>query len=139
MKKILLVFGLFTTMLTVSAQENEGITLTVVIENVLNDQGYVLSALHSQETFMKTDGLETRKDKAEKGSLTLTFTHIQPGAYAVSVLHDENDNNIMDFETNGMPKENYAMSQNPMLMGPPSFKDVKFTVDRADLDLTLRF
>ena len=68
-----------------------------------------------------------------------TFTHIQPGVYAVSVLHDENDNNRMDFETNGMPKENYAMSQNPMLMGPPSFKDVKFTIDRADLDLTLRF
>lgn len=71
MKKVLLVFGLFTTMLAVSAQENEGITLTVVIENVLNDQGYVLriSALHSQETFMKTDGLELRKDKAEKGHL----------------------------------------------------------------------
>lgn len=88
---------------------------------------------------MKTDGLELRKDKAEKGSLALTFTHIHPGAYAVSVLHDENDNNRMNFETNGMPKENYAMSQNPMLMGPPTFKDVKFTIDRADLNLTLRF
>jgi uncharacterized protein (DUF2141 family) len=45
----------------------------------------------------------------------------------------------MDFETNGMPKENYAMSQNPVLMGPPSFNDVKFTIYNTDLELILRF
>lgn len=139
MKKLLVAFTLLTAILSVCAQENEGITLTVVIENVLNDEGYVLSALHSQETFMKADGLETRKDKAEKGPLTLTFTNIKPGTYAISILHDENENNRMDFEANGMPKENYAMSQNSMLMGPPTFDDVKFAVEDADMEMAIRF
>ncbi len=139
MKKLLVAFTLLTAILSVCAQENEGITLTVVIENVLNDEGYVLSALHSQETFMKAEGLETRKDKAKKGPLTLTFTNIKPGTYAISILHDENENNRMDFEANGMPKENYAMSQNSMLMGPPTFDDVKFAVEDADMEMAIRF
>lgn len=139
MKKLLVVVALFASILTISAQENKGVTLRVILENVLNDEGSILSALHTEETFMKADGLKMKKDKAEKGELVLIFNHVEPGTYAVSVLHDANDNQRMDFETNGMPKENYAMSQNPMIMGPPAFEDVKFIVVDEDLELNIRF
>lgn len=139
MKKLLFVIALCATAFTATGQENEGVTLTVRIENVLNDTGSILSALHTQETFMKTDGIQMKNDTAEKGELSLIFKNVRPGTYAVSVLHDENNNYRMDFEANGMPKENYAMSQNPMLMGPPVFNDVKFTVGDTDMDLVIRF
>ena len=70
---------------------------------------------------MKSDGLIMKKDKSEKGKLTLIFENVLPGEYAISALHDANDNQRMDFQANGMPIENYAMSNNPMLMGPPNF------------------
>lgn len=139
MKKLLVVIGLFACILTLSAQENSGLTLRVVLENVPNNEGSILSALHTEETFLKVAGIKKKKDKAEKGELVLIFNDVEPGTYAVSVLHDANDNQRMDYEVNGMPKENYAMSQNPMLMGPPTFKDVKFIVAEDDLELHIRF
>tara|TARA_R110001606_G_C15272253_1_gene639616 strand:- start:912 stop:1037 length:126 start_codon:yes stop_codon:yes gene_type:complete len=40
---------------------------------------------------------------------------------------------------NGKPIENYALSNNPMLMGPPRFEDVKFIVGHEGLALNIRF
>ncbi|HDZ04126.1 hypothetical protein LCGC14_0217860 [marine sediment metagenome] len=139
MKKLLFTITVLAMTLTMNAQEKEGVTLTVIIENVLNNEGHVLSALHSEDTFMKADGIKTTYDKAEEGELILTIENVQPGDYAFSVLHDANDNQRMDFETNGMPLENYAMSNNPMLMGPPTFSDVKFSVATDDMEIKLRF
>ncbi|MGO4919134.1 DUF2141 domain-containing protein [Maribacter spongiicola] len=139
MKKLLFTITVFAMTITMNAQEKEGITLTVVIENVLNDEGHVLSALHNEDTFMKAEGLETSHDKAQTGELILSFENVQPGEYAFSVLHDANDNYSMDFEPNGMPKEDYAMSGNYLPMGPPTFSDAKFTVQNEDMQLTLRF
>ncbi|WP_339666989.1 DUF2141 domain-containing protein [Maribacter arcticus] len=56
-----------------------------------------------------------------------------------SVLHDANDNLNIDFEVNGKPIENYALSNNTMLMGPPRFEDVKFIVGHEGLALNIRF
>ena len=139
MKKLLFTITVFAMSFTMNAQEKEGITLTVVIENVLNNEGHVLSALHNEDTFMKAEGLETSHVKAEAGELILTFENLQPGDYAFSVLHDANDNNRMDFATNGMPTEDYAMSGESLPMGPPTFSDAKFTIEKEDMQLTLRF
>ena len=59
--------------------------------------------------------------------------------YAISVLHDLNGNQRMDYELNGMPKEPYGMSGNDMSMGPPVFDSVKFEVGDSDLHLRIRF
>ncbi len=36
----------------------------------------------------------------------------------------------MDFEANGMPKESYGVSNNKMLMGPPTWQESKFEIKR---------
>ena len=54
-------------------------------------------------------------------------------------LHDANENNRMDYQSNGMPKESYGMSGNDMSFGPPSFSASKFEVGGDDLELTIRF
>ena len=139
MKK--LVLALVATVLisfSLKAQE-ETVTVTLILENVLNDNGTVLASLHTKDTFMKSAGIVDLSEKAETGKMTFTFEDVEPGSYAVMVLHDENDNKRMDFQPNGMPKENYAMSNNPMLMGPPTFSDAKFEVGEEDMELTIRF
>ena len=71
MKKLLFSIIVLAMSLTMNAQNSEGITLTVVIENVLNSEGHVLSGLHNEDTFMKAEGIKTSKDKAEAGELVL--------------------------------------------------------------------
>ncbi len=138
MKKAALILGIFLIGFTAKAQ-NKNVTVTVTIENVLNDKGTILASLHSSETFMKAAGIVDLSDKAKKGTVTLTFENVAPGTYAIMVLHDENDNQRMDFEASGMPKENYGMSGNAMVMGPPTFNDAKFEVTNEDLEFTIRF
>lgn len=116
-----------------------GITLTIVLENVLNDEGDIIAGLHTRQTFMKGAGIANYKGKATTGEHIFVFENVQPGDYAISVLHDLNSNEQMDFEVNGMPKEPYAMSGNEMAMGPPSFGSCDFAVGSEDMELRLRF
>lgn len=115
------------------------VTVTVTLENVLNDQGDILAALHTRETFMKGGGADNYKTAAKAGSMTFEFRNVAPGTYGVSVLHDLNQNQRMDFQPGGMPEEPYGMSGNDMSMGPPSFDAIKFEVGDADVHLRIRF
>lgn len=139
MKKLAFIIGVFFISITAKAQEQELVKVTVTIENVLNDNGLILVSLHNEDTFMKGAGVIDLADEAKKGEVTLTFENVKPGTYAVMVLHDENENNRMDFESNGMPKESYGMSGNAMVMGPPTFNDAKFEVASEDLEFKIRF
>jgi uncharacterized protein (DUF2141 family) len=126
-------------MITAKTQQNDSVTLTVVIENIFNNDGHILSTLRNESSFLKSDEIIMNRDKAEKGKLTLVFKNVLPGEYAISVLHDANDNLKEDFEVNGMPIKNYVLSNYPMHMGPPRFEDVKFIVGNEDLALNIRF
>lgn len=112
--------------------------ITVTIDNVSNDNGKVVLGLHTSDTFMKGKGIQNTEAKIENGKVTVTFKNVKPGNYAILALHDENENNRMDFE-NGMPIESYGMSNNPMTYGPPQYSDAEFEVTTGDLDLKIRF
>lgn len=139
MKTLGLILGLLFTGFITQAQDVEGVTLTVTIENVLNANGKILAGLHTSETFNKGQGIDGYMGDAVEGELTFTFKNVVPGTYAISVLHDENNNMRMDFEDSGMPKEHYGMSGNEMAMGPPTFEGAKFEVAEEDLEFKIRF
>ena len=44
----------------------------------------------------------------------------------------------MDFNTNGMPIEDYGSSNNVMNFGPPRFSDAKFVVSDKDLTFEIK-
>jgi len=133
----LIVFVICTTF--ANAQDNKGQTITVNIDNVVNNTGKVIFSLHSAETFMKGKGIQNIESNIQDGKVSITFKNVIPGEYAILVLHDENDNKRMDFEANGMPKENYATSNNVMSFGPPQFDESKFEVTSNALQLKIRF
>jgi len=114
-------------------------TIKVSVDNVLNNNGKVIFSLHQQETFMKTESLQSAESTIENNKVDVTFENVSPGVYAIMVLHDENENYRMDFDSNGMPIESYGMSNNPMSYGPPQFSDAKFEVVNEDLDIKVRF
>ena len=140
MKTLGLLIGLLLTNFIASAQNpDKGITITVNIENVMNDKGMLLASLHNSETFMKGEGLKYVAVASKVGELALTFENVAPGEYAIMLLHDENNNQRMDFETNGMPKEPYATTGDMELYGPPTYNGAKFAVADENLEFTVRF
>ena len=139
MKKLILTTIFAVSFMFLHAQDDAGVTVTVVLENVLNDEGNILGALHTQETFMRGEGVASFADASKAGEMSFKFENVQPGIYAVSVMQDKNGNYQMDYEPNGMPSELYAFSGNDMTMGPPVFDAVKFEVADEDVELRLRF
>ncbi|WP_240451318.1 DUF2141 domain-containing protein [Wenzhouxiangella sp. XN201] len=66
------------------------------------------------------------------------FLDIEPGTYALAVIHDENMNGKMDTNWLGAPEEGYGFSSGAKVsMSAPSFEDASFSYDGENLDLTI--
>ena len=136
MKFTLLLSSLFISLLGFTQTETKH-TLTVTVENFTSNEGKAAIALHTSDTFMRGAGVQNLESKIVDGKATFTFENVSNGDYALLVLHDKNENNRMDFEDNGMPKESYGTSNNTRSFGPPIYDDAKFKVNK-DLELTIR-
>ncbi len=119
----------------ITAQEQ---TITATVTNVTSNQGKVSFALHNKTTFMKTP-LQAASAKIVNGVSTVTFKNVAAGEYAIICFHDKNENDMMDFESNGMPKEDYGASNNIMSYGPPQYDNAKFLVTDKNLTLKIKF
>ncbi|MBB4659290.1 DUF2141 domain-containing protein [Parvularcula dongshanensis] len=78
---------------------------------------------------------------AEKGSQTVCMTAPPPGLYAAATYHDEDGDRDLDKKWNLMPKEPFALSNDPKLkLGFPPIEPSLFEVtDRgAAITLSLR-
>lgn len=54
---------------------------------------------------------------------------LPPGNYAIAVMHDEDENGVLNTNPVGYPTEKYGFSTNPKIyFGPPSFEKVTFQV-----------
>ncbi len=70
---------------------------------------------------------------------TLRFNNVQPGTYAIALLHDENDNGKADRVLGMMPREGFGFSNDaPVNMGPPSFGDAAVRVGSSAMHQTIR-
>lgn len=139
MKTLVTIFIALATTLLLKAQNTPKTTITVTVPNVSNTNGHVIISLHTKNTFMQSKPIDTKKVTIENGKATTTFSQVEAGEYAIIVLHDENDNNKMDYESNGMPIEDYGISNNEMSFGPPEYETAKFTVSATPIHQEIRF
>ncbi|MCQ4259815.1 DUF2141 domain-containing protein [Stutzerimonas stutzeri] len=122
----------------------EGESMTVRLNGVEHDRGTVRVALFSDpKTFRKADQAYAGKEvPASAGTVTVEFEEVPAGQYAVMAYHDENGNGELDLRFGMMPIEGYGLSNNPKVMGPPSFKDSQFEVpgDKpSEIDIDIRY
>ncbi len=70
----------------------------------------------------------------------MLFEGLQPGTYAVRLMHDENDNGKLDRNLVGMPTEGYGFSNNPRVMRAATFEEASFELPQegADIRIVLR-
>jgi uncharacterized protein (DUF2141 family) len=130
---------LVTTMLFITnsiTAQNKTITATVV--NITSDSGKVGFAL-SDKTNFRMKPIQGAASKIVDGKSIVVFENVEAGEYAIICYHDKNDNDKMDFKSNGMPLEDYGASNNNMTFGPPKFEDAKFTVIDKNVSLEIKF
>jgi uncharacterized protein (DUF2141 family) len=75
-------------------------------------------------------------------NLVLEIADIEETSYAISVMHDENNNGALDTNAVGIPKEGFGFSNNPRVtMGAPKFDKCEFTVgaDEAQINIKLQY
>ncbi|MGB5941985.1 MAG: DUF2141 domain-containing protein [Leeuwenhoekiella sp.] len=128
---------LFLTLSTITAFSQQSVTVT--INNVTNDDGKVVFGLYDENTFMKAAPVKSAEVTVEKGKVQAVFDSVAPGNYAILCYHDVNENGKMDFQSNGMPLENFGASNNDMSMGPPTWEASKFEVKEEPVLLDIRF
>jgi uncharacterized protein (DUF2141 family) len=66
--------------------------------------------------------------------MVVTFADLPEGTYVVSVYQDSNDNEQLDKNIFGIPKEKYGFSNNP---GRPNYGKSLFDF-RHDMTITIR-
>ena len=107
-------------------------TLSIQVDEVKNAEGHILAAVYtSKEAFLKFESVyKTCGAKSKAGTTLLTIKDLPKGIYAVAIFHDENDNNELDTNMLGIPKEPIAFSKGKMkLFGPPNFEDCAFILE----------
>lgn len=123
----------------VDPSETETTTITVNVENLQTDEGTLIFGLYSEETFMKSKPEQSLTSKIVDGKATVIFENVKAGSYGITVFHDKNDNSKMDFDSSGIPLEDYGISNNKFNpYGPPVWSDARFEVQDEPMSFTIR-
>jgi len=117
-----------------------GNTLDITVMGVRDDKGMVRAGIYnSPDTFPKEGKAMARTAvPAKAGSVTLQFTDLPPGKYAVILYHDENNDGQMDRRFGMIPIEGYGLSNNIKASGKPAFDQCAFDIPetkRQTIDL----
>lgn len=130
MKTVLIAYCLMFSLLFLSEKKQEKFSLTVEITGIKEDGGTIYLAIYNnKKDFLKKGIGGNVVVKNKKASYT--FKNLKKGEYAVSLFHDENDNDKIDKSFIGIPKEPYGFSNDAKgFMGPPSFEDTKIKLDQ---------
>ena len=110
-------------------------TLTVQVINVKNTKGKILFALFNRaEGFPETHQKAFRLHEAipVKGTTTVAFDNLPHGTYALAVFHDENQDEKLNTNFVGIPKEPYGFSNNARpAFSAPGFKEASFAFQKG--------
>ena len=119
------------------------VKLSMTFKGLRNTKGKILVGLFNSEK-----GFPKEADAALKRiSVTLEervvprieISRLSPGSYAVSALHDENDNQKLDTNWIGIPREGVAASRDAKgSFGPPKYRDAVLEISH-DQEIELTF
>lgn len=105
-------------------------TVKVSITGFNNADGKAMVGLYNKEGEFLKNVYRSFSAKIVDGKVEGTFKDLPDGIYAISVYHDENNNNEFDRYMGFLPKEDYGNSNNvPPRFGPPKWEDAKFKVE----------
>jgi len=113
--------------------------LTVTADHIAPGPGGIRFILYrGAEGFRHEDrAFRVLTGRADAAASTVIFADLPAGQYAVMAYHDANANQRLDMRLGMFPKEGWGLSNDPKVMGPPSFAASSFTVTTQDAALTI--
>ena len=137
--KNILVLGIFLLMETIYSQAANNTKLTIRVQGIKNKKGTINIALFKSDTdFNQEKFTYVSRTPADSNGIII-FDKIDYGNYSVAVYHDENENQKLDRNFIGMPKEGYGFSNNVKgQFGPPGFKDTSVSMNQSETNLSIQ-
>jgi len=115
-------------------------TITVRIEALRNDNGTVyVSLFDNKKAFGDNKGaVVSVQARPANRTAVVMLDNVAPGRYALSFIHDENDNKKLDTNWIGIPKEGFGYSKDAMgKFGPPKFDDALLDVPAGPVTVVM--
>lgn len=107
--------------------------LTIKVTGLKSDKGGVVIKLFNSKESYNLKGAKAYREIStmiKDYKTEVHFPSLAPSEYAIKLFHDENSNGIHDKNFIGLPKEDYAFSNNAVgTMGPPDYEKAKFQLN----------
>ncbi|MEM9925067.1 MAG: DUF2141 domain-containing protein [Cyanobacteria bacterium P01_D01_bin.50] len=117
-------------------------SLEVKILGIKKKQGQIcLSLFNSKQGFPNNENhaIETCCIKVTDTQVTINFSNLESGSYAVALFHDENNDGVLNFNWLGIPIEGFGFSNNPrILKGIPKFEDSAVIVEDSETNIEIK-
>ncbi len=121
-------------------EKNNTHCVTAIVKIAGSAKGKVRFAIYDSEENFKNRKFEAVASAGiENGISKVTFSGLPSKNYAIICYHDVNNNKRLDFQSNGMPMEDYGATNNIFNYGPPRFDDAKFELKDKDLTFEIKF
>jgi len=117
-------------------------TITITVTDLRSDEGVVRACMTTMEDIFPRcarDPDSHRKVVRAGDTITIRFENVEPGDYAIALLHDENEDGKANRVLGMAPREGYGFSRDaPVRMAPPDWDDAVFSIGSASQNLTIK-
>lgn len=114
-------------------------TLEVEVTGIIEAKGSILVGVFNSKGEWLKKAITGSKEAAKIGKLVLTIENLPEGEYALSVIHDLNENGKLDSNLIGIPKEPYGFSNDAAgNFGPPSYEKALVKLNSEKLRITVK-
>ena len=143
--QFILLMSLFTLFSPFAFSAETTGVISVQINGLKNDSGFVVVALYADAAAFPTKPEKAygkSRSQIKNRMALVEFPGVPHGEYAIAVYHDENANGKLDTNFIGIPNEGLGSSNDAKgRFGPPTFADAKFTLneDRKTLAIKISY
>lgn len=117
-------------------------TVTITVTDLRNTNGVVRACMTTKESIFpqcRKDPNSHRTVVKAGNTITIRFDDVEPGNYAIALLHDENEDGKANRVLGMAPKEGYGFSRDaPVRMAPPDWDDAVFSMGSGAKALTIK-
>jgi uncharacterized protein (DUF2141 family) len=112
--------------------------VTVVVSGIRNARGSIAVAICDKSSFPGGTCPYRARSAARPNEVTVRFSNVPPGTWAVAAYHDEDNAGRLEFTLFGTPKQGFGFSRDAkMRFGPPRFTDAAFSLGTAGSAVTV--
>ena len=109
-------------------------TVLIEVSGFKNTRGTLNCRLFTKAAdFPDGEGIVTLRVPITGSNTSCSFSNVEPGTYAIAVVHDENGNGKLDKNFVGVPSEGYGVSNNKTYaLSAPKWDESSFALGATE-------